>query len=56
MVLQAEYTEQPDMQGTFLPSHLLTRAAFKLDASCSFIVASCVMDLGFEFETFREAR
>ena len=56
MVLQAEYTEQLDMQGTFLPSHLLTRAAFKLDASCSFIVASCVMDLGLEFETFREAR
>ena len=44
------------MQGTFLPSHLLTRVAFKLDASYSFIVASCVMDLGLEFETFREAR
>ena len=56
MVLQAECIERPDMQGTFLPSHLLTRVAFKLDASCSFIVASCVMDLGLEVETFREAR
>ena len=46
MVLQAEHTERPDMQGTFLLSHLLTRVAFELDASCSFIVASCVMDLG----------
>ena len=56
MVLQAEYIERPDMQGTFLPLHLLTRVVFKLDASCSFIVASCVMDLGIEVETFREAR
>ena len=44
------------MQGTFLPSHLLTIVAFKLDASYSFIVASCVMDLGLEVKTFREAR
>ena len=44
------------MQGKFLPSHLLTRVSFKLDASYSFIVASCVMDLGLEVETFREAR
>ena len=44
------------MQGTFLLSHLLTRVAFKLDASYAFIVASCVMDLGLEVETFREAR
>ena len=44
------------MQGTFLLSHLLTRLAFKLDASNLFIVASCVMDLGLEVETFREAR
>ena len=28
MVLQAEHTEQPDMQGTFLLLHLLTRVAF----------------------------
>ena len=43
------------MQGTFLLSHLLTRVAFKLDASYSFIVASCVIDLGLEVEAFGEA-
>ena len=42
------------MQGTFLPLHLLTRVAFKLDASNSFIVSSCVIDLGLEVEAFRE--
>ena len=40
----------------FLLLHLLTRVAFKLDASYSFIIASCVMDLGLEVKTFREAR
>ena len=30
--------------------------AFELDASCSFIVASCAMDLGLEVEAFRETR
>ena len=30
--------------------------AFKLDASYSFINASCVVDLGLEVETFRETR
>ena len=44
------------MQGTFLLSHMLTKVAFKLDASYSFIVASCVMDLGLEVKAFREAR
>ena len=44
------------MQGTFLPLHLLTRVAFKLDASYSFINASCVTDLGLEVKAFREAR
>ena len=44
------------MQGTFLLSHLLTRVAFKLDASKLFIDAFCVMDLSLEVETFREAR
>ena len=44
------------MQGTFLPLHLLTRVAFKLDASYSFINASCVTYLGLEVKTFREAR
>ena len=41
-------------QGTFLLSHLLTRVVFKLDASNSFIVASCVIGLGLEVEAFRE--
>ena len=38
----------------FLLLHLLTRVAFKLDASYSFIVASYVKDLGLEVEAFRE--
>ena len=46
MVLQAEHSEHPDMQGMFLLLHLLTRVAFKLDASYSFIVTSCVIDSG----------
>ena len=46
MVLQAKHPEQPDMQGRFLLLHLLTRVAFKLDASYSFIVASCVTESG----------
>ena len=29
---------------------------FKLGASCSFINASCVIDLGLEVEAFREAK
>ena len=45
-----------DIQGTFLLLHLLTRVAFKLDASYSFINASYVMDLGLEVEAFRETR
>ena len=36
--------------------HLLNRVGFKLDASYSFIVASCVMDFGLEVKAFREAR
>ena len=56
MVLQAEHAEQPDMQGTFLLLHLLTRVAFEFDASYSFINASCVKILGLEVEAFREAR
>ena len=56
MVLQAKHTKQQDMQGTFLLLHLLTRVAFKLDASYSFINASCVTKLGLEVEAFREAR
>ena len=56
MVLQAEHIEQPDMQGTFLLLHLLTRVAFELNASCSFVNASCVTDLGLKVKAFREAR
>ena len=55
MVLQAEHPEQSDMQGTFLLLHLLTIVAFKLDASYSFIVASCVKDVGLEVEASRKA-
>ena len=43
------------MQGTFLLLQLLTSVAFKLDASCSFINASCVIGLGIEVEAFRKA-
>ena len=56
MVQQTERSDWPDMQGTFLPLHLLTRVVFKLDASYSFIVASCVIESGLEVEAFREAR
>ena len=52
--LQTERSDQSDEHGTFLLSHLLTRVAFKLDASNSFIVASCVIELGLEVEAFRE--
>ena len=55
MALQTEHIEHPDMQGTFLLFHLLTRVAFKLDASYSFINASCVIYLDLEVEAFREA-
>ena len=37
----------------FLLLHLLTRVAFKLDESNSFIVASYVIGLGLEVEAFR---
>ena len=55
MVVQAEHTEQPDMQGTFLLLHLLTIVAFELDASYSFINASSVTYLDLEVEAFRES-
>ena len=43
------------MPGTFLLLHLLTRVAFELNASYSFVNASCVTNLGLEVEAFREA-
>ena len=55
MVLQVEHTKQLDMQGTFLLLHLLTRVAFELYASYSFINSSCVTDFDLEVEAFREA-
>ena len=42
------------MQGTFLLLHLLTKVAFKLDASYSFIVASYVIESGLEIEASRK--
>ena len=54
--IETERSDFLDMQGTFLLSHLLTRVVFKLDASNSFIVASCVIELGLEVEAFRETR
>ena len=42
------------MQGKFLLSHLLIGVTFELDASCSFINASCVISLGIEAEAFRK--
>ena len=50
------------MQGTSLLSKLLTSVVFNLDASCSFINASCVIglvliqasQLGIEVEAFRK--
>ena len=43
--IAAEHTKQLDMQSTFLLLHLLTRVEFELNASYSFINASCVIDL-----------
>ena len=51
------------MQGTSLLLQLLTSVLFKLDASCSFINASCVIglvliqasQLDIEVEAFRKA-
>ena len=54
VVPEAEHADQLDEQGTFLLSHLLTRVAFTLDASNSFIVASCMIESGLEVEAFRE--
>ena len=55
MVLQVGHPEQSGLEGTFLLLHLLTRVAFKLDASYSFIVASCVIESGLEIEASRKS-
>ena len=51
---ETERSDQPNEPGTYLLSNLLNRVAFKLDASCSFINAYCVTELGLEFDAFRE--
>ena len=42
------------MQGTFLLSRLWARLLFDYGASHSFVVASCVKDLGLEVKTLEE--
>ena len=42
-------------KGYVLLLQLLTRVTFELDASCSFINASCVISLGIEVGAFRKA-
>ena len=37
VLLEAEPIDQPDMKGTFLLLNLLTRVAFELNASYSFM-------------------
>ena len=48
VVPEAEHVDQPDMQNTFYTYNYFF-------ASCSFINASCVIDLGLEVEAFRKA-
>ena len=52
---EAEHADQSNVQGTFILLQLLTRVSFKLDASNSFIISSCVIELGLEVEAFKEA-
>ena len=51
---QAESTDQPVIQGTFLLSRHWERVLFDSGASHSFIVASVVIELGLEVETLKE--
>ena len=51
---QAESTDQPAIQGTFLLSRLWARVLFDSGASHSFIAASVVIELGLEVETLEE--
>ena len=51
---QAESTDQPVIQGTFLLSRLWARVLFDSGASHSFIAASVVIKLGLEVETLEE--
>ena len=51
---QAESTDQPVIQGTFLLSRLWARVLFDSSASYSFIAASVVIELGLDVETLEE--
>ena len=51
---QAESSDQPAIQGTFLLSRLWARVLFDSGASHSFIAASVVIELGLEVETLEE--
>ena len=51
---QAESTDQPVIQGTFLLSRLWARVLFDSGASHSFIAASVVIELGLEVDTLEE--
>ena len=51
---QAELVDQLVIQGTFMLFHLWARVLFDSSASHSFVVASCVKDLGLEVETLEE--
>ena len=54
ITLQAESTDQPVIQGTFLLSRLWVRVLFDSGASHSFIAASVVIELGLVVETLEE--
>ena len=53
--LQTEQTDQSVIQGMFLLSRLWERILFDSSASNSFIVASCVRELGLEIETLEKS-
>ena len=53
---QTEPADQSVIQGTFLLSCLWARILFDSGASHSFIVASCVRELGLEIETLEKLR
>ena len=54
IIPQTELADQVVIEGTFLLSHLWARVLFDYGASHSFIVTSCVKDLGLEVETLEE--
>ena len=54
IVPSTEPADQPTLQGMFLLSRLWARILFDSGASHSFIVASCVRELGLEVETLEE--